>query len=266
MRTRTVSFAVIGLIAVLVAGCAGGASGTPADTAGTEPGASPSPSAGPSPSAAPSQSAAPSPILYAKDAAAAAAATNPLLAGIDARDPNLIGQGSWWEATPLEVAKPPVPWSVTFHVGWGDCQAGCIDEHIWTYRVDPDGAVTLVSETGSPLSSDVMSQRSAAATSTGVAGRVTAGPTCPVERPGDPACAPRPVSGALLLITGAGGVAVGQVTTDASGLFRLGLEAGDYTLEPQPVDGLLGTAAAVTFTVTEDAQTFLEVDYDTGIR
>jgi hypothetical protein len=282
MHMRTASIALAALIAVVAAACTAGSAGTPAGTSGT-PAGTPSgtasatagtagtPSGPPGTPAgtagtSPAPSGAPSLILYAQDAAAAVAATNPLLAGIEAKDPNLIGQARWWEATPLELAKPPVPWSVVFHVGWGDCQAGCIDEHVWTYKVDVDGTVTLVSESGSPLSSDVLSQLAAASTWTGVGGRVTAGPTCPVERPGDPSCAPRLVAGAILHITGAGGGSVGQVTTDADGLFRLGLQPGDYTLEPQPVEGLMGTAASVAFTVTDGAQTFLEVDYDTGIR
>ena len=100
----------------------------------------------------------------------------------------------------------------------------------------------------------------------GVAGRVTAGPTCPVERPGDPACAPRIVAGAVLLVTGPGGAEVAKATTDATGAFRVGLGPGDYVLVPQPVEGLMGTAAAAPFTVVDGSLTPLDVSYDTGIR
>ncbi len=211
-------------------------------------------------------SAAPPPILYAQDAAAAVAAVNPLLSGIGPKDPNMIGQANWWEATPGEAAKPPVTWTIIYRIGWGDCQAGCIDQHVWTYQVDPDGTVTLLSESGSPLPSDVLAQRAAAATWTGVGGTVTAGPTCPVERPGDPSCEPNPVAGAVLAVTGAGGTEVARVATDAGGLFRIDLQPGDYTLVPQPVEGLLGTAQPMPFTVTQGSAMFLEVSYDTGIR
>ena len=37
---------------------------------------------------------------------------------------------------------------VTVRIGWGDCQAGCIDEHTWVYAVSPDGSATLQSEGG----------------------------------------------------------------------------------------------------------------------
>jgi Carboxypeptidase regulatory-like domain len=87
-----------------------------------------------------------------------------------------------------------------------------------------------------------------------------------VQRPNDPACDNRPVGGAVLVATGAGGVEVARVTTDASGQFRTGLQPGSYTLEPQPVQGLMGTAAPMPFTVTDGAETFLAVGYDTGIR
>ncbi len=67
-------------------------------------------------------------------------------------------------------------------------------------------------------------------------------------------------------MTGAGGAEVARFTTDATGLFRLGLLPGDYTLVPQPVEGLMGTAAPMPFTVTDGDETFLDVGYDTGIR
>ena len=41
---------------------------------------------------------------------------------------------------------------------------------------------------------------------------------------------------------------------------------GDYTLEPQPVEGLMGTAQPMPFTVADGAVTWLDVAYDTGIR
>jgi len=255
MRARSILVPMLLSVGLVVSACASGATGTVSGPSGT-----------PVTSGEPSGTKGPSPILSAGDAAAAVSAVNPLFAGIGAQDPNLIGQASWWEANPTEAAKPPVPWKVTFRIGWGDCQAGCIDEHAWTYSVKPDGTVTLLSETGSPLASDVLTQRAAAATWTGVGGLVTAGPTCPVERPGDPACAPRPVDGAELLVTGADGSQAGQATTDKGGLFRLDLAPGDYTLVPQPVQGLMGTAQPVPFSVRSGAETFLEIAYDTGIR
>ena len=205
-------------------------------------------------------------IQSAADAARTVADEVPLFKGIGPKDPNLIGQAAWYEATPDEAAKPPVPWTVTFRVGWGDCPAGCIDEHTWTYKVGVDGSVTFVTQTGPALPADAIGQLRDASQFTGVEGVVSAGPTCPVERPGDSACQPRAVDGAVLVITDAGGSEVLRVTTDASGLFGVAIKPGDYTLTPQPVEGLMGTAAPVSFTVTNGSETYLEVGYDTGIR
>jgi hypothetical protein len=101
-----------------------------------------------------------------------------------------------------------------------------------------------------------------------VSGRVTAGPTCPVERqPPDPACAARPVAGAVLLVQDAAGREVARATSAANGSFSLTLEPGAYRLVPQPREGLMGTPAAMEFRVDEAVPTaVLQVSYDTGIR
>lgn len=99
-------------------------------------------------------------------------------------------------------------------------------------------------------------------------GRAVAGPVCPVERtPPDPACAPRPVAGAVLVITGVDGREVARATTDQDGRWSIDLRAGAYTLTPQPVIGLLGQAPPVPLTVSASGPTVTEdVLYDTGIR
>ncbi len=38
----------------------------------------------------------------------------------------------------------------TFRHGWGDCPAGCIDEHFWTYQIQ-NGVVTLISSSGDSI-------------------------------------------------------------------------------------------------------------------
>ena len=228
------------LASLLVAACGGGA-----------PAPSPTPAAG---------------VDSAEKAAAAVAARTPLFDGITALNPDVIGASAWWEAEADGKATPPVAWSVRFTIGWGDCEAGCINRHTWTYTVQSTGEVAFVEETGSPLEEDVIAARNVAATTTGIGGRVTAGPTCPVERPGDPACAPRPVSGAVLVVTDGSGKEVAKVTTDGSGLFRIPLAAGEYTITPQAVEGFIGGAQPVTVTVVDKAQAWAPVDYDTGIR
>jgi len=207
---------------------------------------------------------APTPTAIVVDDAASAMAAvrtrSPLFDGIERRNRDLIGQGSWWDAEPVEGG-----WRVTVEVGWGDCQAGCIDRHTWTYLVEQDGTVAFQGETGLPLLDDVLAGLVANATGPGVGGRVTAGPVCPVERPGDPSCGPRPVAGATLTIR-SGDKIVDTITTDASGLYRFALAPGDYVLEASPVEGLMGTPGPSRFSVVGTELTLLEVAYDTGIR
>ena len=99
-----------------------------------------------------------------------------------------------------------------------------------------------------------------------VSGFAHAGPVCPVVTdPPDPACADRPVADALLVVADAAGDPVTEVRTDEDGRFEVALPAGGYTLVPQPVEGLMGTAGPQDFTVGE-AAVDLDVAYDTGIR
>ena len=55
-------------------------------------------------------------------AAAHVASLSPVLEGIPAQDPDLIGQAYWWAAE-----ESGDGWRVTSEVGWGDCPAGCIE-------------------------------------------------------------------------------------------------------------------------------------------
>ena len=213
-----------------------------------------------------SSPAATAPATTAADAVSIVRAGNPLFDGLEEKDPDLIGQGSYWTADPRGTATPPDEWTVTFVVGWGDCQAGCIDEHEWTWLVPVSGPPQLLDDTGSPLPEQVVADRLAAAQGTGVMGRALAGPTCPVERPGDPACSGRPVAGAQLSIATADGAAAGVVTTDALGWFRTTLAPGDYVLTASPVEGLMGTPGPISFTVANGAMAAVDVPYDTGIR
>lgn len=234
--------------ALIVSGCAGaGGSATPGPSDGG-PGASPSPPVG-------------GPVTTPEEAAALVIASDPRFADVIPFDPDLIGQAAWWTAEPAADG-----FIVTIRLGWGDCQAGCIDEHTWRYSVTTAGEVALLSEEGDKLPPGGVVDGTA---DTGeVFGRATAGPTCPVvQNPPDPACADRPIEGAVIVVRAASGSEVARVTTAADGLFSLELPGGTYILEPQPVEGLMGTAAPVEVTVEPGgAPVLVDVPYDTGIR
>ncbi len=266
------------LIAVLVAALAVGActsggaqfSALPTTSPSPDTSAIPAASGGPGASAStPAGSAAPpaSPaasgsVATAADAFAAVQARSPFFDGIKPKSPGIIGQSAWWGAT----AGADGAWDVTVSVGWGDCPSGCIDHRGWRYTVAADGTVAFVGESGAPLPAQQQALLVVAAKTSGVGGTVTAGPTCPVVRPGASGCDDRPVAAAVLLVKDAGGSEVARFTTDASGLFRIALAPGSYTLEPQAVAGILGNARPAPFTVEDAKLTLVAVSYDTGIR
>jgi len=190
---------------------------------------------------------------------------NPLLAGVRQREADAVGQPAWWEGK--ETADG---WQLVYTIGWGDCLAGCIERHTFTYDVARDGTVALVDEGGDAIPAAVRETLALDAAvpfvSQGVAGRATAGPVCPVERPNDPACAPRPVAGAVLVIRAADGSEIARFATAADGGFGQELPVGEYVLEAQPVEGLMGTPAPIPFRVADGHAAELDVSYDTGIR
>lgn len=90
------------------------------------------------------------PVTSAEVAVARVVAQNPALAGIGPENADMIGACCFWRAE--ETADG---FRVAFEVGWGDCPAGCIDRHRWTYDVARDGSVELVGEEGPPVPSGV---------------------------------------------------------------------------------------------------------------
>jgi hypothetical protein len=109
----------------------------------------------PSPTAVPTLRPTPTPIVarvsVPADAAALVIATNPLFTGTKELQPDVIGASRWWTAKPLASGG----YRIELTVGWGDCMAGCIERHVWTFDVDGAGAVKLVSESGDPVPSDL---------------------------------------------------------------------------------------------------------------
>ena len=101
---------------------------------------------------------------------------------------------------------------------------------------------------------------------TGLTIKATAGPTCPVETLGDPACAPRPVAGAKVVILDARGKEVSTVVLDAKGAAVVTLPANEYVVRAQPAAGLMGTPGSMEVAVVDGTLTPVELSYDTGIR
>ena len=121
-------------------------------------------------------------ITSPQAAAAVVIGSDPRFAGLTAQDPNAIGQCCFYTVTSAADG-----YVVTIEVGWGDCQAGCIDRHHWTYSVKTDGTIHLDREDGPPVPAGVPgSSDGTTGGIIGIRGIASAGPVCPVVRPNDP--------------------------------------------------------------------------------
>jgi hypothetical protein len=247
MRHLT-AFAIVAMLVLALGGCASGSATTP--PTGSAP--------------APSASAGPIDITTPEAAAARVAQVNPALAGIGPRDPDIIGGCCFWTAIATEAG-----FRLDFEVGWGDCPAGCIERHRWTYLVSRAGDAELVDESGPPVPSGEPGVGDVGGGilpgGAGIAGRALAGPTCPVVTDGDPACDDRPLAAVTVLVLDVNGTEVARLQTDADGRYAVTLPAGPYTVEPQPAEGLMGLPAPVAVTVGDGFVT-VDLAYDTGIR
>jgi len=210
---------------------------------------------------------APSPADAVDSPAAAAArvlAADARFAGLRPRDPNIIGQCCFYQVEPSGSG-----YRVTIEVGWGDCQAGCIDRHRWVFDVSFGGDVSLRTESGAPIPPGVLGESGGSGggpqSGVGVSGIATAGPTCPVVSDNDPSCEARPVAGAMVHIVAADGTEVATLTTNAQGRFSADLEPGAYRLVADDAAGLMHRPDPVAITVTTGVVT-VQLSYDTGIR
>ncbi len=105
-------------------------------------GASPTPEPTPKPTPTPIAQ----PVATLEEAAQVVLASDPRFAGVTKLDPNLIGASAWWEGRAVDGG-----FEIVVTIGWGDCPAGCINKHRWTYGVAGDASLTLVAEEGEPL-------------------------------------------------------------------------------------------------------------------
>lgn len=230
----------------------------------TAPGASPTPTGSPGTSPQPTATS-PSPSLPAVSEvqlpaqAAALVFAHEHITQMGPLMPDVIGQSSWYEAYAEADG-----FAVKITVGAGDCQAGCIERHTWTYHVDFDGTVTLVGDEG-----DDLGLPSAEGTADPLSLRITliAGPVCPVEQnPPDPACAPRPVTNVEVRVFDVAGQQVGEGVSDDRGHISMQLPGGAYYVVPAPVEGLMGNAEPLAFAGVGGDSVALVFGYDTGIR
>lgn len=100
----------------------------------------------------------------------------------------------------------------------------------------------------------------------GIEGTVTVGPTCPVQRIDDPSCDDRPYPG-VIHVSGTNPNKVIAFQADAQGKFKVELEPGKYTVDPQtPMDNILPRANPQDVTVVSGAFTVVNIQYDSGIR
>ncbi len=102
-------------------------------------------------------------------------------------------------------------------------------------------------------------------TDSGIEGRVTVGPVCPVVREGVP-CPDRPYEAELSILDGSGRE-VASVRSDAAGSYRLALTPGAYRVVPLSPPGLpLPRGEAVDVTVAAGRFVTLDISYNSGIR
>jgi hypothetical protein len=107
------------------------------------------------------------------------------------------------------------------------------------------------------------------AASSGIRGRVTSSPTCPVEHtPPDPACAPRGFAGRLTIRRVSDNGVAARVATKADGGYSVRLKPGRYTVSARPASGhsLPTCPGPVRATVRSGRYTRVAIDCDSGIR
>lgn len=66
--------------------------------------------------------------------------------GVGSAEPN----GPLGDGDDLDATRESDAWRLEYSVGFGDCPAGCIGRHSWTFRVRDDGLVEYVGGAGPP--------------------------------------------------------------------------------------------------------------------
>jgi len=91
------------------------------------------------------------PIATPADAHAAVLASGAPFQGYVLNTGSLIGASQYFDA---KFDPTTDLWTVNYTFGWGDCQAGCINTHVFTYTVaKASGAATFMGDLGADLPS-----------------------------------------------------------------------------------------------------------------
>lgn len=172
---------------------------------------------------------------------------------------DMIGQSSWYEAF-----EDPEGFTVRITMGSGDCQAGCINRHTWTYHVDVDGTVTLVGEEGDEIDFTPSPGDGSPITVNVI---LVAGPICPVQRPpAEPICTPRAIADAEAILFSADGREVARGIADGDGKITFEAPEGAYFVEAPLPDGMMRGPQPQAFSAVGGDHVGLLMEFDTGIR
>lgn len=100
----------------------------------------------------------------------------------------------------------------------------------------------------------------------GINGKISLGPTCPVERfPNDPDCAPRPYLTTVVITSIGKNFDIKTVKSNASGIFRIDLVPGNYKLEAKGGE-VYPRCVPTSVEVKSGNYSSVEISCDTGIR
>jgi hypothetical protein len=100
----------------------------------------------------------------------------------------------------------------------------------------------------------------------GIKGKITLGPTCPVQRiPPDPNCADKPYQATVSVKTTDGTKEIARFTSDEQGNFSVDLPPGVYLLVPES-GKIYPRASQQEVTVTAHGFTEITIGFDSGIR
>jgi hypothetical protein len=130
-------------------------------------------------------------------------------------------------------------------------------------RIVPGVAIGLV------LAAVGVVDSGSASSPSGIRGRVTSSPTCPVEQiPPDPACAPRGFAARLTIRRVSDNAVAARVATKADGSYSVRLKAGRYSVSARPASGRSPPTCPrpVRTTVRTGRYTRVAIDCDSGIR